>query len=102
MAFEVERFIEPTLEFFGGEVYRNKDVATADTSRRFEESSLKLRDVNIIVTGKAQLFGDSETQDYPVQPGDTLNYRNIDISILYFKNAAASENGTVHILGVKE
>ena len=87
---------------FGGAVYRNSDVAVADTARRFETTAKKLRNVTILVSGKAQLFGDDSTQDYPVNPGDTLAYDYIDISTLYFKNAAAGENGTVYILGVEE
>jgi hypothetical protein len=87
---------------FGGAVYRNSDVAVADTARRFETTAKKLRNVTILVSGKAQLFGTSTTQDYPVNPGDTLSYDYIDISTLYFKNAAAGENGTVYILGVEE
>jgi len=87
---------------FSGAVYRNSDTAVADTARRFETTAKKLRNVTILVSGKAQLFGTSTTQDYPVNPGDTLSYDYIDISTLYFKNAAAGENGTVYILGVEE
>ena len=87
---------------FGGAVYRNSDVAAADTARRFETTAKKLRNVTILVSGKSQLFGDDTAQDYPVNPGDTLSYDYIDISTLYFKNAAAGENGTVYILGVEE
>jgi hypothetical protein len=85
-----------------GAVYRDKDVAAADTARRFETTSKKLRNVTILVSGYAQYFGTSATQDYPANPGDTLSYDYIDISTLYFKNVTAGQNGTVNILGVEE
>ena len=87
---------------FAGAVYRDKDVAAADTARRFETTSKKLRNVTILVSGYAQYFGTSATQDYPANPGDTLAYDYIDISTLYFKNVTAGQNGTVNILGVEE
>jgi len=87
--------------FYGGEVYVNSDIATADTARRFETSSKKLKDIIIIVKTHDQLFGDSSGQTYPVGAGETFGITQIDISTLYFKNATAGQNGVVHILAVE-
>jgi len=89
-------------DYFGGAVYANQDIATVDTARRFETSSKKLRDAYITVATKAQLFGDSVTQPYPVAIGGVIHIKKIDISTLYFKNSVGGEDGTVNILAVEE
>ena len=81
--------------------YVNKDTATDDTARRFEATRVYLRDVIIIVEDYAQVFGDSGGQTYPVGVGETIGFTQIDIATLYFKNANAGDDGTVHILGVE-
>ena len=81
--------------------YVNTDTATADTARRFETTSLYLKDFIIIVSTYAQLFGDATGQTYPVAAGATIGMSGIDISTLYFKNSVAGENGKVDILGVR-
>jgi len=91
-----------TEDYFGGNVYENQDTAVADTARRFETSSKKLRDVTIRVTTASQYFGNSSNQRYKVDPNDTMTISRIDISTLYFKNVTAGQNGTVTILGVEE
>jgi len=97
--------LEPSqaeLEHFSGKVYENSDTAAADTARRFETASLKLRDCLIQVEDYAQYFGDSSNQRTLVFPGTGIAISKIDISTLYFKNVTAGENGTVTILGVRE
>lgn len=86
---------------FTSATYVNKDIATGDAARRFETTSLYLKDFVILVQTKAQLFGDSSGQTYPVGIGESIGLSGIDISTLYFKNATAGQNGTVHILGVR-
>lgn len=81
--------------------YVNTDTASGDTARRFESSSLYLKDMIIKVTTKAQLFGDSSGQTYLVGIGEAISLSGIDISTLYFKNSVAGQNGTVDILGVR-
>jgi len=87
---------------FGGAVYENEDTATADTARRFETASTKLRDVIIQISGYGQLFGTATNQRYLLDVGDTWNLKKVDISTLYFKNATAGQNGVVNIIGVRE
>lgn len=87
---------------YTGAVYRNSDTATTDAARRFETSEKMLRDVIIQVAAYGQLFGDSASQTFPVVQGDSFRITKIDISTLYFKNAVAGENGTVHILAVED
>jgi hypothetical protein len=89
-------------ETFGGTVYENQDTAAADTARRFETASKKLRDVIIQVTTAAQYFGDASAQRYLVQPNDTIGFTKVDLSTLYFKNASAGQNGIVTIIGTEE
>ena len=81
--------------------YVNKDTATDDAARRFETTRVYLRDIIIIVSDYAQLFGDSASQTYPVGVGETIGFTQIDLATLYFKNATAGDNGTVDILGVE-
>lgn len=88
------------VDLFRGATYVNSDTATDDNPRRFETTSEKLRDVVIIVKDYAQLFGTVSGQTYPVAVDETIGFTKIDISTLYFKNATADEDGTVHILGV--
>ncbi len=83
-------------------IYHKTDTATADTARRFEVSMKNLKDVIIQVATYAQLFGDSGSQAYRVEAGDTFGFTKVDISTLYFKNATAGENGVVRILAVEE
>jgi len=87
---------------YSGTVYAKSDTATADTARRFETTSKKLRDVIITVKTYAQLFGDSDGQTYPVAADGIFSITQIDISFLWFKNATAGQNGTVHILAVND
>ena len=81
--------------------YVESDTASTDAARRFETSFLYLKDIVILVKTKGQLFGDADGQTYPVGIGESLGLSGIDISTLYFKNATAGQNGTVHILGVR-
>ncbi len=87
---------------FSGAVYENEDTATTDDPRRFETSSKKLRDLIIQVSGNDQLFGNVTNQRYKVAVGEAIGFTRVDLSLLYFKNAAAGQNGTVNILGVEE
>jgi len=93
---------ERVAHYFSGDTYVNSDTATVDTARRFESEETKLADFIVVVKTKGQLFGDVSGQTYPVAADDTFGLTKVDISTLYFKNAIAGENGTVHILGVRE
>ena len=85
---------------YRGQIYAKSDTATGDTARRFETSEKKLSWAAIQVTTKAQLFGDSSSQPVSYAANQTFELEDVDISTLYFKNAAAGENGTVSIVGV--
>jgi len=93
---------EVRAEYFGGAVYENQNTAVADTARRFEITSKRMRDVLIYVTTYAQYFGDSANQRMEIGAGDYMWITKIDISTLYFKNKTAGQNGTVTILAVRE
>jgi len=98
----IDTTLKALYNAYSGTVYVKSDTATADTARRFETTSKKLRDVIITVKTYAQLFGDSAGQTYPVAADGTFSITQIDISTLYFKNATAGQNGTVHILAVND
>jgi len=85
---------------FRGAVYADSDTAASDAARRFETSEKKLSWAYITVSTKDQLLGDSSSQPATLAAGSSIQLRNIDISTLYFKNAAAGQNGTVSIVGV--
>ena len=86
-----------------GVAYLKVEATAVDTARRFETEVKRLRDALITVSVQDMLFGDSDDQTYPVATtDDPLNFRHIDISTLYFKNAAPGANGTVTILGTEE
>jgi len=98
--FDIEHPLKVTMTC--GATYVNSQTATSDAARRFETTSKNLRDVIITVKTYAQLFGDSAGQTYPVAADGTFSITQIDISTLYFKNATAGQNGTVHILAVND
>ncbi|MBA7467763.1 hypothetical protein ES707_02984 [subsurface metagenome] len=97
---EIKKVVEPITIGFAGAVYENEDTATTDDPRRFETSQVKLRDVIIQVSGNDQLFGDKTNQRYLVAVGEAIGFTQVDLSLLYFKNAVAGQNGTVNILGI--
>ena len=99
---EIKKIIEPITIGFAGAVYENEDTATTDDPRRFETSPRKLRDLIIQVSGNDQLFGNVANQRYKVAIGETIGFTLVELSLLYFKNAVAEQNGTVNILGVEE
>ncbi|MBA7604662.1 hypothetical protein ES703_11788 [subsurface metagenome] len=99
---EVKKIIEPVTIGFAGAVYENEDLATTDDPRRFETTSRKLRDLIIQVSGNDQLFGNVANQRYKVAVGETIGFTQVELSLLYFKNAVTEQNGTVNILGVEE
>jgi len=102
MVMELQHGLPEVMDTFGGVTYENQDTAAADTARRFETTTKKLKDVVIRVSTYNQLFGDSSNQRYPVNAGETVSFSKVDISTLYFKNATAGQNGTVNILGTEE
>lgn len=86
-----------------GVAYLKVESTATDDPRRFETTTKRLRDAYIKVSVQNMLFGDSAGQTYPVATtDDPLNFRHIDISTLYFKNAAPGADGTVTILGTEE
>lgn len=85
---------------FRGAIHADSDTAVSDAARRFETSMKKLTWAAIQVTTKDQLFGDSSSQLVTYAAGATFELENVDISTLYFKNAAAGQNGTVSIVGI--
>ena len=87
---------------FGGAVYENQNIASADAARRFETNAKKLRDVLIRVDTYAQYFGGSGNHRMEVGAGDYMWITKVDISSLYFKNKVAGQNGVVTVLGVEE
>ncbi len=87
---------------FSGRIYSKPLTMTDDNTTRFETTTKKLRDVIIIVETYAMLLGRRGSVVYPVDVDDTLGFTKVDISTLYFKNAAAGENGKITILGVEE
>lgn len=86
---------------FTSATYVKSNTASSSGARRFETSSLYLKDMIIKVTTKDQLFGDSSNQTYLVGVGEAISLSGIDISTLYFKNSVGEQNGTVDILGVR-
>jgi len=84
-----------------GAIYVKSDTASADTARRFETTEKKVRKAYITVTTKAQLLGTTASQVFTVAAGGTIFLDDVDLSTLYFKNAAAGENGTVAVLAVE-
>lgn len=90
------------LSGYSGIVYVKSDTATGDSARRFETSQKRLRDVVIRVKTNDQLFGDSDGQTFPLAAGESMGFTLVDISTVYFKNAAAGQNGVVHIIGTED
>ncbi|MBA7607867.1 hypothetical protein ES703_15036 [subsurface metagenome] len=99
---EVKKITDPITVGFAGAVYENEDTATTDDPRRFETSSRKLRDFILQVSTNDQLFGNATNQRYKIAVGETIGFTQVELSLLYFKNAVAAQNGTVNILGVEE
>ena len=85
---------------YRGQIHADSDTASGDTARRFSAMSLKLNWAAIQVTTNNQLFGDSSTQPVTYAADATFELENVDLSTLYFKNAAAGHNGTVSVIGI--
>jgi len=85
-----------------GAIYENQKTMAADTATRFETTSKKLRSARIYVTTQNMVFGTSANQRLTVAANDYFDLESFDLSTLYFKNAAAGQNGTVTIIGVAE
>lgn len=92
-------FASKVHDEFSGTVYENEHTATSDAAFRFETSEVKLRDAVILVSTQNALLGDSTNQRYPVAAAATFSMNDVDLSTLYFKNAAAGQNTKVNIIG---
>ena len=86
---------------YEGIPYSNSDTATDDNPRRFETTTLILRDAVIKVTGSNQLLGDASGQHFELAAGGSIGISFLDLSKFYFKNAAAGQNGTIMIFGTR-
>lgn len=80
-------------------VYSKTVTMTDDGIHRFETTPKKLKYAYITVTTKAMKFGDVYTQDYSIAASSSIPITDLDVSKLYFKNAAAGQNGTITIIG---
>lgn len=89
-------------EDFGGNVYSKTMTMVADTATRFETTAKKLRDATVLVETNTMLLGETGVEVYTLAAGGTVKFTKIDISTLYFKNAAAGVNGKITIIGVEE
>ena len=85
---------------FRGQIYAKSDTAVSDAGRRFETSEKKLTWCFIQITTNAQIFGTEETYPVNYAANESFELENVDISTLYFANAAAGQNGTVSIMGI--
>lgn len=85
---------------FRGQIYAKSDTATSDAGRRFETTEKKLSWCVIQVTTKSQIFGTESTYPVTYAADTSFQMENVDISTLYFANAAAGQNGTVSIMGI--
>ncbi len=86
---------------YAGIPYSKSDTAVADTARRFETSTLILRDAVIKVTTNAQLLGDATTQPFELAAGGSFGVSFLDLALFYFKNASAGSNGTIQVFGTR-
>jgi len=86
---------------YDGQPYSNADTAVADGTRRFETATLILRDAVIKVSTNNQLFGEVGAQNFELAAGGSMALSYLDLSLFYFRNAAAGQNGTVQILGTR-
>lgn len=87
---------------YSGRVYLGSDTAANDDARRFAAETKKLRDIIVRVEDNDQLFGDAAGQAFPLAAGEWMGLTRVDVSTLYFRNRAAGQNGTVHIIGVED
>jgi len=85
---------------FYGQIYAKSDTAAADTGRRFETSEKKLSWCVIQISTQSQVFGTSSAYPVTYAAGTSFEMEDVDISTLYFANAAAGQNGTVAIMGI--
>jgi len=88
-------------EHFTGGVYENEHTMVDDNAYHFEATELKLLSGVIIISTKDALIGDVTNQRYPKSAGTSMPLEYVDLSKLYFKNAAAGNNTKINIIGVK-
>lgn len=81
-------------------VYSKTVTLADDNQHALESSPIKLESAYITATVKDVKFGDVNGQYFTQVVGAIpLFLRRLDASKLYFKNAAAGQNGTVNIIG---
>ncbi len=85
---------------FRGAIYAKSDTAVSDAGRRFETTEKKLTWCVIQITTNSQIFGTVSAYPVTYAANASFEMENVDISTLYFANAAAGQNGTVSIMGI--
>ena len=87
-------------EDFGGTAKQLTATAAADAAFRVTTASTKMRDVLIYVDTNDALVGDVDGQVQPLGIGESIGLSRVDVSTLYFKNAAAGQNTKIILTGV--
>lgn len=94
-------FAEMVHEKFLGTLYENEHTMSGGAAHRFETSELKLRNVLISVSTHGATLGDSSNQRYPIPAGTTLSLWDVDISLMWFRNAIDGQNAKINVIGTR-
>lgn len=86
----------------GRNTYSKTMTMSDDNATRFETAIKTLRDVIIQVETNPMLLGKTGVEVFTVAAGASVDWSQVDISTLYFKNAGAGNNGKITILGVED
>lgn len=84
-----------------GRVYENEHVMENDEPFRLFNEKTMLSDVVIYVSTNALVVGSETNQRFPLTVGASLSLRVIDLSGLWFRNAAVGSNGKFNIIGTR-
>lgn len=77
-------------------------TATNDLKFRLAEADVWIREGNLHIITNNALYGDTIAQLATAAAGDIVTFQDFNLADLYFRNAVAGNNTTIHFVGVKK
>ncbi|GAH69120.1 unnamed protein product, partial [marine sediment metagenome] len=67
---------------------------------RLTSSHMWFREANMHIVTNDALYGDKDLQPATITAGDIVPFQDFDLSQMYFRNAGAAANTTIHVVGI--
>ncbi|GAG59136.1 unnamed protein product, partial [marine sediment metagenome] len=75
-------------------------IAANDLIFRLSDNHMWFREANMHIVMNDALYGDVHNQPATITAGDVLPFQDFDLSQMWFKNAGAAANTTIHVVGI--